>query len=184
MKALVFFLIALSLCCSLSAQNYSVKIYLCSSNINEFQKEINSTSKNVVERLGGNLICTFDISDDQKVKFSRESFLRKGPEGGNLSERSAEMPKNLPKFGIELSAYCRNLKKNGEIAIELDFQYSDLRGFIEFDTPTKTIVPNLNTAKFNSVVFLKPSKPQILNCYYSEAENNAQLMKFFVVVLE
>ena len=59
-----------------------------------------------------------------------------------------------------------------------------LLGFIEFDTPTKTILPSLNTAKFNSIVFLEQSKPQILNCYYSETGKNAKLMKFFVIVVE
>ena len=113
-------MITLSFCYSLSAQNYSVKIYLCSPNIDEFQKEINSTSQDVVDRLGSSVIFSFDISDNQRVKFSKESFLQKVPGSGNLSENSAELPKNLPKLGIELSVYFRNLKKNGEIAIELD----------------------------------------------------------------
>ena len=120
MKFLIFSLFAVSICCSLFAKNYSTKIYLCSSSVDEFQKEINSTSQDIVDRLKGDVVCSFDISDNQKVKFSKESFLQKVPGSGNLSENSAELPKNLPKLGIELSAYFRNLKKNGEIAIELD----------------------------------------------------------------
>lgn len=185
MKFLIFSLFAVSICCTLFAKNYSTKIYLCSSSVDEFQKEINSTSQDIVDRLKGDVVCSFDISDNQKVKFSKKSFLQKHKEGKKLSEtNSIELSKDLPEFGIELSAYCRNLKGSGEIAIELDFLYSELIGFIEFDTPTKTILPALNTAKFNSIIFLVPSKPQILNCYYSETEKNAKLMKFFVIIVE
>ena len=133
MKFLIFSLFAVSICCSLFAKNYSTKIYLCSSSVDEFQKEINSTSQDIVDRLKGDVVCSFDISDNQKVKFSKESFLQKHKEGKKLSEtNSIELSKDLPEFGIELSAYCRNLKGSGKIAIELDFLYSELIGFIEF----------------------------------------------------
>lgn len=53
----------------------------------------------------------------------KRASLQENSEAKNSQKRAVELPKNSPKFGVELSVRCRKLNQNDEVAIELDLNH-------------------------------------------------------------